>query len=94
MSTVDITEEINPSSGDQKISVNIDEEPNYDEIDDITPLPLYALIAADSADSSDGAGQRAQDIGKASRSFIFEAPECSTLLWSEYIVLLTSNFTQ
>lgn len=40
----------------------MDETPDYDEVDDISPLPLYALIAADTIEDIELLGQKAEDI--------------------------------
>ncbi|KAK6030111.1 hypothetical protein OSTOST_03762, partial [Ostertagia ostertagi] len=48
MSTVNAIEEISEGSEDQKLPINFEEDcPDYYEIDDIAPLPLHSLIAAD-----------------------------------------------
>ncbi|CAJ0959160.1 unnamed protein product, partial [Mesorhabditis belari] len=45
-----------------KLGISMDEAPDYDEVDDISPLPLYALIAADAVEDTDVQGQKAEDI--------------------------------
>ncbi|CAD6187487.1 unnamed protein product [Caenorhabditis auriculariae] len=61
MSTVDMSEEIGAAKiGDVTRNMTFDEDSlDYDEIDEIAPLPLYALLAADndtedSGDKADG----------------------------------------
>ncbi|PAV73995.1 hypothetical protein WR25_00482 [Diploscapter pachys] len=66
MSTVDGADEVQvngmvQSKQDNKSIINMDEEsPDYDEIDDIPPLQLHLLMAADSSDS--GLGERAEEV--------------------------------
>uniref|UniRef100_A0A1I7WD58 Rav1p_C domain-containing protein n=1 Tax=Heterorhabditis bacteriophora TaxID=37862 RepID=A0A1I7WD58_HETBA len=60
MSTVDSIDE---SGTDQLRSINFEEDsPDYDEIDDIAPLPLYALFSADS-ESANKMGEKAEAFG-------------------------------
>lgn len=67
MSTVDALEE-GLADGGQRRSISFDEDsPDYYEIDDIAPLPLYSLIAAD-VDCNIGLGEKAESFGRTDAS--------------------------
>lgn len=61
MSTVDMEQDTGDATGEAPKMAFPLEEPEYDEIDDIAPLPLHALLAADSQQNVDK-GERAADI--------------------------------
>ncbi|WKY17140.1 hypothetical protein Q1695_001621 [Nippostrongylus brasiliensis] len=64
MSTVDAMEDA-VGGGVEKPSIAFDEDsPDYNEIDDIAPLPLYSLLAADTDCSSQEYGEKAESFGK------------------------------
>lgn len=53
----------------QRRSISFDEDsPDYYEIDDIAPLPLYSLIAAD-VDCNIGLGEKAESFGRVRQLF-------------------------
>ncbi|CAJ0582912.1 unnamed protein product, partial [Mesorhabditis spiculigera] len=44
------------------LGLSMDEAADYDEIDDISPLPLYALLAADDLDDNDDVKEKAEGL--------------------------------